>query len=147
MSLPVFMLEPRYTKSFTTSKLLPSISTYIPMLEYLAVDDKRYFVLLSFTARIIIRASSANYEKATSPSQMLLPMISAYARGMILLLKIVPVCLKPAAQIIFSIRILKKSQDRESPCLKSRLASKDSDRLLPTFTTQGIFKCHFTKPY
>ena len=48
-------------------------------------------------------------------------------------------CLKPAAQIIFSIRMLKKSQDRESPYLKPRLASKGSDRLLPTFTTHWAF--------
>ena len=42
-------------------------------------------------------------------------------------LKIVPVCLKPAAQVILSIRMLKKLQDRESSCLKPRLASKGSD--------------------
>ena len=84
MSLSVFMLEPRYTKSFTTSILQPSISTDTSMVVSLAVV-KRNFVLLSFTARPILRAY---LEKAASTSQILLPMmstLSAYARGMILL--------------------------------------------------------------
>ena len=46
------------------------------MPESLALDDKRNFVLLSFTARPILPTFSANLENATAVSRSL-----AYARG------------------------------------------------------------------
>ena len=91
------------------------------MLEFLAADT-RYFVLLSITAR------TANLDNPNSTSRSLLPMMSTsstYPEAGHFYKKLY---LKPAAQMLLSIRMLKKSNNRESACLRPRLVSKGSDK-------------------
>ena len=100
--------------SFTTSNLEPSMSTDSPMLESVTVDDKRYFVLLSFTyantARLLSELRECDCDFAVSSANDV-NIINKRQRHDTFT-KNCAKCLKPVGQIMLSIRMLQKSQDK-----------------------------------
>ena len=99
--------------------------------------DSMYFVLPSFTASPTFADSRSIALNAALTSPIVHPMMSmssAYARSWTHLLKIEPLRCTPAFRSTLSMRKLKRSHDKGSPCLKPRTASKGSGRSFPTLT-------------